>query len=908
MARQRYSFFTAMEWVLDMMHQWFARFWGKRLSALLLVCLFVLSVGIAPVRSQMLLEQQHSQTLDMANQKIQLGKNAYKKDQFADALKSWKDAEKTYQQINNQDGISGSRFYQFQALKALGIYPQACSTLLSAIPSFNSPVTCNDLDAINKTINRTYWDELTAKIENFDSPHQVSVWHGLGESLRLIGELEKSKRALEKIALSDRNPEVLLSLGNTERALGNLERDRRSSTNYDYQPWRYIQHETFTESNKSYAQSGKYYRQILIDGNSSEIIKFKAKLNCFTLLVETESPLNLNSTNDGKCAVDIRQLGLELMTLVQSSKELFPNSLAEAYTRISLAKNLAYLKQASDNIWQEGPSWKEIHNLLKDKVPSELDELKSDRALSYLFGNLAGLYEYCSRYQCQLALEKDFKILAEEYTQKALSIAQPSEMPDIAYLWQWQLGRLAGVTGKREEAIANYEASITTLKKTRIDLISINSDVQFSFRDDIEPVYRELVDLLLDSEDPSQESRLKAIEYIDSLQVAELENFLNCDLSSSINIVDSQSKKSKNNDPSLFPIILKDRLVTLSTYEKDKIDIYIKKVSYQTVEKKISEMRTLLKSPSKTQSAKQIAGEFYDWMIVPFEKRLDTDQSFERSKIKTISFVLDGSLKNIPMSVLYDQKRNRYLLERYAVAVAPSLKLLELEKLPRNFSTLAAGLSHEGKHPYNGEDLPAIQGVEDELKKILSVTGGKKLLNETFTLDNLRDNIDTGKFSVVHLATHGEFSSDPNKSFILLSRSPEETRISEQSVTTRPESTPLQAKGLDNTLRRKSKVNTKIKLLVLSACETAAGDKRAALGLSGLAIRAGARSTLASLWQADDEVTPELMSSFYRNLKQGEQVSRAIALRSAQMSLWKLNEDWKKPRYWATYIVIGNWL
>jgi CHAT domain-containing protein len=52
----------------------------------------------------------------------------------------------------------------------------------------------------------------------------------------------------------------------------------------------------------------------------------------------------------------------------------------------------------------------------------------------------------------------------------------------------------------------------------------------------------------------------------------------------------------------------------------------------------------------------------------------------------------------------------------------------------------------------------------------------------------------------------------------------------------------------------------------LSACETAAGDKRAALGIAGVAVRAGARSTVASLWSLNDESTAALMSEFYREL------------------------------------------
>jgi CHAT domain-containing protein len=100
----------------------------------------------------------------------------------------------------------------------------------------------------------------------------------------------------------------------------------------------------------------------------------------------------------------------------------------------------------------------------------------------------------------------------------------------------------------------------------------------------------------------------------------------------------------------------------------------------------------------------------------------------------------------------------------------------------------------------------------------------------------------------------------------------------------------------------------KIELLVLSACETATGDKRAALGLAGMAVRAGARSTTATLWTVNDLGTAEFMNQFYQVLSKSEG-NKAEALRQAQLAL--LNTDYfryKHPFYWAGYVLIGNWL
>lgn len=96
-----------------------------------------------------------------------------------------------------------------------------------------------------------------------------------------------------------------------------------------------------------------------------------------------------------------------------------------------------------------------------------------------------------------------------------------------------------------------------------------------------------------------------------------------------------------------------------------------------------------------------------------------------------------------------------------------------------------------------------------------------------------------------------------------------------------------------------------IEILILSACQTAAGDKRAALGLAGVAVRSGARSTIATLWSVQDNSTAELITHFYAALKQPG-ITRAEALRQAQLSLLR-SLDYQHPYYWAPFVLVGNW-
>lgn len=98
-----------------------------------------------------------------------------------------------------------------------------------------------------------------------------------------------------------------------------------------------------------------------------------------------------------------------------------------------------------------------------------------------------------------------------------------------------------------------------------------------------------------------------------------------------------------------------------------------------------------------------------------------------------------------------------------------------------------------------------------------------------------------------------------------------------------------------------------VELLTLSACQTALGDDRSALGLAGIAVKAGARSALASLWLIDDESTALLMSRFYQELKNDPAVSKAKALQRAQLVLIK-SQKHRHPFYWSAFLLIGNWL
>ena len=242
------------------------------------------------------------------------------------------------------------------------------------------------------------------------------------------------------------------------------------------------------------------------------------------------------------------------------------------------------------------------------------------------------------------------------------------------------------------------------------------------------------------------------------------------------------------------------------------------------------------------------------------------------------------------MSVLYDG--NQYLLEKYAIAITPGLQLLNPQTTSDKFnkySALIGGLSEQLQ--VSNKSFAALKNVPQELETINSNFNSETLINDQFNTNNLSQKLTTEPFSVVHLATHGQFSSNPEQTFILLW---------DQLLTLENFTKLLQNRNINNTKL--------IDLLVLSACETAVGDDRAALGLAGMAVRTGASSTLATLWQVNDESTATLMANFYQQLSDNPGISRAEALRIAQLKLWKNTErDWVVPTFWGSYILVGNW-
>jgi len=490
------------------------------------------------------------------------------------------------------------------------------------------------------------------------------------------------------------------------------------------------------------------------------------------------------------------------------------------------------------------------------------------RSESYGWGHLGHVYEVLNRPDEALDL-----------TRRALLAAQKVRSPESLYRWHWQTARLLRSKGRIDEAILAYQRAIETLQPIRSEFLVGSRNRQFSFRETTGNLFFELSDLLLQraSSAPDQATRqhllVQAQDTVELYKAAELQDYFRDECVATARSRSTEVAQESHTTAIIYPIVLPDRLellVSLATGLKQ----FIVPISSSRLTEEIRSFRLALERRTSHAYLLQ-AQKFYDWLIRPMEADLAA------GRITTLVFVPDGPLRTIPMAPLHDG--THFLVERYALATTPGLTLTDSRPLNRKrvqmFSAgLTEGVQGFAPLPYVAKELSAVQ----------SIYGGKQLVNGEFRSVQVEKGLKEQPFNIIHIASHGRVEGDGTKSFILTF----DDRITMDRLS-----------ALVGLFDFRS---APLELLTLSACETAAGDDRAALGLAGMAIKAGAKSALATLWFIEDEATAALIAEFYRNL-QNPTISKAVALQQAQLALLK-NPNHSHPSLWAPFLLINNWL
>jgi len=829
---------------------------------------FCLSLGIN-ILSPVFAESSASNLVQQGVQLLQQGKAEA-------ALNIWEQAEIIYRQNNNKLGIIGTQINRASALTSLGFYRRSCNIALKA---FGNELECDRLTASDL-------ENVLPKFQTSNNNLNFQGLQTLGNGLWAIGKLKLSQQVLEAgfpLANSQNSQgQLLLNLGN------NIFSQAKGLANFNPRK------QTQKQALQVLVDQGLYYYQQAHNVSEEKLVRVQATLNHLDLL------LNFRQWSK-ELRDDFLQPYVEfqidtLPQIIQILKEINPN-----IQSIQLTIKLAEILINFEKIDPRSTLIQIPTNLTELTSPNELLNQAIQQAKTF---DNSRLEAYGIGIQGKLSQKNGELEKALNLTNQALAIAQKVSASDVAYQLQEQLGDIYNQQGNSSEALIAYKSAFNTLQVLRRNLVALNRDIKFNFRASVEPLYRKLLTLLLQPQSgltqPSLSNIKAAREVIESLQLAELDNFFQdaCISAEDINI-----DEIDENAAIIYPILLDNKLNVIIKLPGTDNFRYAA-TTYEDFEEQFQEnlLRLLVNITNIRRSIPQLqesSNQLYQWLIEPFAADLEADLEHDDSQIKTLVFVLDGFLRNIPMSVLYDTVRERYLVERYAIAVVPGLQLVDSTPLLKDrIRLLTAGTSQQAPS-YTVEGYNALPNIEGELETInKTISKSEQLTDAEFTKVNIQNKINSALFTIVHIATHGQFSSNPDDTFIL---------DWNQRINVRDLGQLLQTENLKRSDRA-------IELLILSACQTAVGDTRAALGLAGVSIRAGVRSVLGSLWRVSDASTAELMKQFYQELLQSDssQLRKAEALRQVQIKFIKgeiePNKGYNRPYHWSSFIIVGNWL
>jgi len=808
-----------------------------------------------------------------SNQLVQQGIDHYRVGKYTQAIALWQQAL-TQVSVAKDTAIVNSNLAQ--AYRQIGQIPEAIAQWEQAIQIYRSqeddsshllpPLLVEQAQAYSDLGQHQRAIELAQSAIELASKNQnqlvvAAAQGGLGNAYWALGNYEQAlaaHRASLKIARELKNPGYITTALNN---LGNV----------------------FTSQAERYRYQANAAR---LEGNGQEETKLTqmAQQNTTAALEALEQSVResqaLGGLAEARALLNLNRLleqpSSPKQDLIVSNRarilkllEAQPDSRDKAYALI----NLARLNSPSSQALQPVERASTIG--LLEKAIAVAKNIGDHRAESFALGSLGQVYESANQYEKAMAL-----------TRQAQFAAQQVNAADSLYRWQWQAGRILKATGKTQQAISVYEQAIATLQSIRGDIVAAHKDLQFDFRDSVEPVYRELIALLLESPDTANagvkqaagntfsQTISKALDVSELLKLAELQNFFG-DECVQVALSNAKSRVDRGNATAavVYSVILDDRTEMILQLPNGLLTRYPVRMSAEQLQKEIDSLRLLLEKRATDEYLPQ-AQKIYDALMRPLEVDLAA------ANPSSLIFVNDGVLRKVPMAALHDGKQ--FLVQKYAIATTPSLSLTAREPLDRTkLQALVLGLTVE-RPPF-----AALVNVNDEATGVEKILQGTKLLDHNFTLKNLQAQLQAESYPIVHMATHGKFGTDAASTFLLMYDSQ------------------LTIEQIDNVLRA-NKRRQPVELLTLSACQTAAGDNRSALGIAGVAVRAGVKSALASLWFINDESTVPLIEEFYTQLSQPG-VTKAEALRRAQIKMIA-DRDYSHPAVWSPFILIGNWL
>lgn len=271
----------------------------------------------------------------------------------------------------------------------------------------------------------------------------------------------------------------------------------------------------------------------------------------------------------------------------------------------------------------------------------------------------------------------------------------------------------------------------------------------------------------------------------------------------------------------------------------------------------------------------------YDWLIRPIASQVARDQR--------IVIIADGEIARVPFAALYDSTKRNYFIESHIIRSAPSLgdavASAPLSKARPSEALLVANTSSVGPSLQSRTDLPAARA---ELDSIATSYPRARILDSHATAESTFVSA-LSRAEIAHFAGHAAFDDErPERSYLEIG----DTKDGSGRLAAR------RLSALD--LRR-------LRLMVLSACETMPGQSGRSGGFAGFTtalLAAGVRGVVGSLWRVEDEATRDLMTAFHRSY--AAKPDGPAALREAQLHLLRSNSAARRsPAAWAAFRYAG---
>jgi len=605
-----------------------------------------------------------------------------------------------------------------------------------------------------------------------------------------------------------------------------------------------------------------------------------------------------------------------------------PNARAQAFfnlgTQAAVALEVAESVRPADEVGTASPAEVRTELLLQLTYrclsnAAELAQQTGDEPLKVEATDaLAQLYESEGRDADAMRLNRGGLDLAERM--------DPGPVEALLVRLEWRAGRLQHRLGDDPAALASYLRAARHLEAIRHDLPIEDDDGESTYQTLLKPIYINLLDLMLKNVDglegPEQPARLgAALDALELTHQAEMQDYLG-DRCSVESIKQRADAPLDAGVAILYTLVLEDRLEVVVRTNAG-VAHHAVPIQGPQLEEQVKQFRRELTDTSSSRYL-ETAQRFYRWFIGPFEERL------AKWGVRELVVVPDGTLRLIPFAALHDG--THFVAERYAVSTVTGLTMTETG-IARESQTqaLLAGLSSPGpvvntliamgfmessasgraaarraiaQSPVTAAQSPgaaqaavesadesalrfelALPGVKTEIQELSALGKSKPLMNDAFTVARFESEVATGRYRMIHVASHGFFGDSAHDSFLM----------AYDDV--------IRMDDLQRVIADKSAQGGAIELLTLSACETAEGNDRAPLGFAGAAIRARARSVVGTLWSVSDEAASQFMESFYSSMRQH---GKAEAFAAAQRSLIG-SPRFSHPFYWAPIVLIGNW-